>query len=113
MPSLLDGIHEAVKMGAERLQAGGIQEETALAGGMRRGARRRAALLREGNLLVLAEKDDFLVREAELRVGDGARGRHVWTSWLDTAGLHTHTDTQTAHATRRRREQRPAALAPG
>ena len=56
MPSLLDGVHEAIKVGAERLEAGGIKEETALAGGMRRSAGGGAALLGEGDLLVLAEE---------------------------------------------------------
>lgn len=62
LPSLLDGVHEAVKVRRERLETCGIQEETTLRGGMRRGARGSAALLREGNLLVLAEKLDFRLR---------------------------------------------------
>lgn len=70
MPSLLDGIHQTIKVGAEGLQAGGIEQETTLARGMRGGARGRAALLGEGNLLVLAEELDFALREAQLRVGD-------------------------------------------
>lgn len=75
MPALLDRVHQTVKVGAERLQAGGIQEEAALAGSMGRGARGGAALLREGNLLVLAEELDFALREAQLVVGDGG-GHH-------------------------------------
>lgn len=52
VPSLLDRKHQTVEVGAERLEAGGIQEEAALAGGVRSGARRVAALLRSGNLLL-------------------------------------------------------------
>ena len=74
VPALLDGVHQTVKVGAERLQACGIQEEAALTGSMRRGARGRAALLRESNLLVLAEELDFALRESQLVVGDG--GEH-------------------------------------
>ena len=45
LPALLDRIHQTVKMGAERLQTRGIQEETALARGVRSSARRIGALL--------------------------------------------------------------------
>lgn len=76
MPSLLDGVHQTVKVGAERLQAGRIQEESALAGGVGGGVGRVAAGLAQGNLLVLAEELDFALREAQLRVGDGG-GHHT------------------------------------
>jgi hypothetical protein len=64
LPSLLDGEHEAVKVRRERVQTGGIQEEAALRRGVRGSARRGAALLREGYLLVLAEECEFTLREA-------------------------------------------------
>lgn len=91
VPALLDRVHETVKVGAERLEACGIQEEAALARGMGRGARRGAALLAEGNLLVLAEELDFALREAQLVVGD--RGGHhtllILTPWSWSNVGHT------------------------
>lgn len=53
-------------MGAQRLETGWIQEETALTGGVGSGARRRAAGVREGDLLVLTEQLYFALGEAEL-----------------------------------------------
>ena len=72
MPALLDRIHQAVKMGAERLQARRIQEETAVARGVRSSARRIGALLRGGNLLL--EISALARVEAQFRHWDG---RHV------------------------------------
>lgn len=104
VPALLDGVHQAVKVGAERLQACGIQEEAALAGGMRRGARRRAALLREGNLLVLAEELDFALREAQLVVGDGG-GHHK----LSVHTMLVPSQGNTMHGTRCKTSSAPTA----
>jgi hypothetical protein len=57
-------------MGAERLQAGWIQEEAALARGVGSGARRIATLLRRGGDLLL-EVLRFARVEAQFRHGDG------------------------------------------
>lgn len=70
-------------MGAQRLETGGIQQETTLAGGVRSSARAGAAGLREGNLLVLAQEGDFALREAQLRVGDGGGHHTILTTWSD------------------------------
>jgi hypothetical protein len=64
LPSLLDGVHEAVKVRRQRVQTGGIQEEAALRGCVRGSARGLTALLRESDLLVLAEECEFTLREA-------------------------------------------------
>ena len=75
LPSRVDGTHQPVKVGAQRLETCGIQQETALGRGVAGGARRRAAGLRESNLLVLTEQLDLALAEVELRVGDG--GHHT------------------------------------
>ena len=65
----LDGVHEAVKVIAQGLQASRIQQEQALTRGIAAGA--RGAGLGEGDLLVLAQEDDLVAREAERGVRDG------------------------------------------
>lgn len=87
LPALLDGIHQTVKVGAERLQTCGIQEETALARGMGRGARGGGALLGEGDLLVLAEELDFALREAQLVVWYRG-GHHTLLKTMVGHGAH-------------------------
>lgn len=72
LPSLLDRVHQAVKVGAERLQAGGIQEEAALAGGVGSCAAGIAALLRGGDLLL----EESALGRVEPQVGDWDGG-HV------------------------------------
>lgn len=90
LPSLLDRIHQTVKVGAERLQAGGIQEETALAGGTGSGATGRAALLRGGNLLL---KISALGRvEPQFRDWDGGHVHIILRTWSDCSWLPTATD---------------------
>jgi hypothetical protein len=69
VPSLLNRIHEPVKMGAERLQARGIQEEAALARRVGRSARGIAALL--GRCDLLAEEARLARGEAQVRHWDG------------------------------------------
>lgn len=69
LPALLDGVHQTVKVGAERLQTRRIQEETALAGGVRGSARGIGALLRGGNLLL--EISALARVEAQVRHWDG------------------------------------------
>jgi hypothetical protein len=86
IPSLLNRVHEPIKMGAERLQARGIQQETALGRGVRGSAARAAAGVAQRDLLVLAEELDFARREAQLRVGDG-RGGHL-EARAKRRGLH-------------------------
>ena len=69
VPSLLDRVDQPVKVGAERLQAGRIQEEAALAGGVRGGAAGIAGLLAGGNLLL--EESGLARVEAQFRHWDG------------------------------------------
>lgn len=58
-------------MPRQQLQAARVQQQPALAAGLRAG---RAASLGMGELLVLAEGGDVLLRETQAVVGDG-RGR--------------------------------------
>lgn len=65
-------------MGAEMGQAGGIEQQPALTGGIACGARGGAAGVRESDLLVVAEEMDLVGAEAKLAVGDGVgRRRHL------------------------------------
>lgn len=73
--SLLDGVHEAVEVQAQGLQAARVQQQAALARGIGGGARGRVAGLGEGDGLVLAQKLDFALSKAQLGVGDGVGGR--------------------------------------
>ena len=85
LPPLLDGIHQAVKVGAERLQAGRIQEETAVAGGVRGGARGIGAVLRGGNLLL---EESALARvEAQFRDWDGGHVHIILRTWSECSWL--------------------------
>ena len=52
LPALLNCGHDAVEVVAQCLETGRVQQQTALAGGIAGGARRRAVCLREGESLV-------------------------------------------------------------
>lgn len=100
LPSLLDRVHETVKVGAQRLEACWIQQETTLARGSRGSGRRAGAGLGEGNLLVLAKELDFALREAQLRVGYGGGHHTLLTPWSDQRRDAHGTGAQTDAARR-------------
>lgn len=70
--ALRDGLHDAIEMSREQLQASRVEQQSALAAGLRACG---AASLGMGELLVLAEDGDVLRREAQAVVGDRRGGR--------------------------------------
>ncbi len=68
---MLDCGHQSIEVGAQCREAGGIEQQSALAAGIAGSARAGTSGLREGDLLMVAQRRDFVVRQAQLRVWDG------------------------------------------
>lgn len=103
-PALLNAVQQTVKVGAQCLQAGWVEQQTALGRGLAGSARRGASMLGEGNLLMVAESLDLALGQAELAVGNGSGGGgHCAEPRTATALSSTHWPPRAMDAGKSRR----------